>query len=99
MRDVLVTLIVFGSLPLVLARPYVGVLVWSWLGYMNPHRLSFGFAYDFPFAFIVAIVTLVAIVLSKEPKRLPVTPLTIMWIAFLVWMCFTTLYAFYPDAA
>ena len=39
MRDLLVTGIVFGVLPFVFKRPWIGILLWSWLGYMNPHRL------------------------------------------------------------
>ena len=46
MRDILVTVLVFGMLPLILWRPWIGILVWSWLGYMNPHRQTWGFAYD-----------------------------------------------------
>ena len=46
MRDIIVTLAVFGLLPLILRRPWLGVLAWSWLGFMNPHRLTWGFAYD-----------------------------------------------------
>jgi len=38
MRDILVTAIVFGTLPFILKRPWVGILLWCWLGYMNPHR-------------------------------------------------------------
>jgi probable O-glycosylation ligase (exosortase A-associated) len=99
MRDVLVTLVVFGSLPIILVRPYVGILVWSWLGYMNPQRLTWGFAYEIPFSLCVAIVTLVAILFSREPKRIPVTWLTALWIIFLMWMNVTTYFAFYSDAA
>jgi len=99
MRDVLVLLIVFGSLPLTLARPYIGILVWSWLGYMNPHRLSYGFAHDFPFAFCVALATLAGLAISREPKRIPVTPLTVTWLAFIAWMVFTTFRAMYPELA
>ena len=99
MRDILVAAIVFGSLPLVLARPYIGILVWSWLGYMNPHRLSYGFAYDFPFAFCVAIATLLGTAFSREPKRIPVTALTVTWLAFIGWMLFTTFNAMYPATA
>ena len=62
MRDALVLMLVAGSLPLIFMRPWIGILVWSWLGYMNPHRLTWGFAYDFPFAQIVGIVTLLALV-------------------------------------
>jgi probable O-glycosylation ligase (exosortase A-associated) len=99
MRDLLLATIVFGSLPFILARPYIGILVFAWLGYMNPHRLSWGFAYEFPFAFIVAVVTLVAVMASNEPKRVPVTGLTLLWVAFIGWMGITTLFALYPAEA
>lgn len=100
MRAIVVTAIVLGFLPVIIARPYIGILVWSWLGYMNPHRLSWGFSYDFPFAFLVALATLGGWFLSKEPKRIPVTPLTVIWFAFIVWMGVTTaFFAFYPADA
>jgi putative inorganic carbon (hco3(-)) transporter len=99
MRDILLTLIVFGSLPVILVRPFVGLLVFAWLGYMNPQKLSWGFAVNIPFAYIVAITTLVALLLSREPKRFPVTELTAAWLLFIVWMGITTMFAFYPDLA
>ena len=99
MRDIVVTLIVLGSIPFVLARPYIGILVWSWVGYMNPHRLAFGFAYDMPFAQIIAVVTVIAILLSKEPKKIPFTGLTFVWFVFIVWMIVTTQFAIYPAEA
>ena len=39
MRDIAVTAVVFGLLPFILWRPHIGILVWTWLGLMNPHRL------------------------------------------------------------
>ena len=99
MRDILLTLIVLGSLPVILVRPFVGLLVFAWLGYMNPQKLSWGFAVNIPFAYIVAITTLVALLLSREPKRFPVTELTAVWLLFIVWMGITTIFAFYPDLA
>jgi len=99
MRDIVITLIVFGSLPYILSKPYIGVLVWSWLGYMNPHRLAWGFAYDMPFAQIVAIVLFISLAFNRETKRIPVTGLTVLWGLFLGWMCLSTLYAVYPDGA
>jgi len=47
MRDLIITLIVFGSIPLVFMKPWTGILLYSWISYMNPHRLTWGFAYDF----------------------------------------------------
>lgn len=99
MRDLLVTLIIFSSLPVILARPYVGVLVWSWLGYMNPHRLTWGFAYHFPFSKVVALALLISLLFSPERKRIPLTAITIPWIIFIGWICLTTLTAMYPEDA
>lgn len=99
MRDLAITLIVFGAIPWILMRPHIGVLVWSWLSYMNPHRLSWGFAYDFPFAQVTAIVLFAALLFSKESKKIPITPLTVVWIIFILWMCITTPFAMFPDFA
>ena len=99
MRDIFVTLLVFGSLPLILKRPYVGVLVWSWLSYMNPHRLAWGFAYNMPFAQIVAVTLLFSVLISKQPKNLPASGTLGIWIAFIVWMGITTIFAIYPQYA
>ena len=99
MRDLLILVIVFGSLPFILRQPYIGVLMWSWLGYMSPHRLTWGFAYDFPFAQLVAIATLAGLFLTKEKKHFPVTGLTVTWLLFIFWMNVTTITSLYPDLA
>jgi probable O-glycosylation ligase (exosortase A-associated) len=97
MRDIVITLIVFGSLPLIFKRPYIGVLMWVWISVMNPHRLSWGFAYSYPFAAIIAAVTLLALLFTKEPKKLPMTPVIVTLIAFTAWMNVSTLFALWPD--
>ena len=99
MRSALVAFVVFALLPVILVKPHVGILVWSWLSYMNPHRLTWGFAYDFPFAYIVAVTTLAAAAIGGQFRRIPLTGLTVAWFLFLAWMCFTTVFAFYrPEA-
>lgn len=99
MRDLLVTLLIIGSVPAIFFQPYVGVLVWSWIGYMNPHRLSWGFATDFPFSLIVALATLVALLFSREPKRIPWTRETIVLLLFVLWMLVTTFFALHQELA
>jgi probable O-glycosylation ligase (exosortase A-associated) len=99
MRDIIITLIVFAALPIVLIRPHIGILMWSWLGYMNPHRLAYGFAYSFPFAAVVGAVTLVGFFVAREPKRLPWTPTTVILLLFVLWMTVTTLFAVLPTEA
>jgi probable O-glycosylation ligase (exosortase A-associated) len=99
MRDIVLALFIFGTIPFILARPYVGLLVWSWLGYMNPHRLCFGFAFNFPWVQLIAIVTLVSFVLSKERKKIPFCSVSVLLFLFLAWTGTTTLFAVAPDAA
>jgi putative inorganic carbon (HCO3(-)) transporter len=99
MRDLLVTLIVLGSLPFILFRPHYGILMWAWLGYMNPHRLSWGFAYHFPFAQVVAICTLAGLLFYRERKALPWSGTLFVWLAFVLWMNVTTLFALDPADA
>lgn len=97
MRDILITLIIVGSIPLIFKHAYIGVLMWVWISVMNPHRLSWGFAYDMPFAALIAGVTLVSLVLTKEPKRLPATPIVFALLAFSFWMVVTTIFSLWPE--
>ena len=99
MRDLLVAGIVFLVLPFVLKFPHFGIYLWSWISYMNPHRMAYGFAYDFPFAYIIAITTLVGMMFSKEAKRIPWTRETITLLILIFWMLVTTLNAFQPADA
>ncbi|MCP4270120.1 MAG: putative O-glycosylation ligase, exosortase A system-associated [Candidatus Brocadiaceae bacterium] len=99
MRDLIITLIIFGSIPFILRQPYIGVLVWSWISYMNPHKLTWGFAHDFPFAYVIVIVLSASMLFSRERLRVPVTGLTVLWGMLLAWMCITTLFAIFPESA
>ena len=99
MRDIALTLIFFGALTYVFSRPYIGIYLWTWLSLMNPHRLTYGFAFTFPFAQIVALATLASMLVSKEPKRLPWTRETVVMLVFILWMLFTTVFAMYPELA
>lgn len=99
MRDIFVTIVVFGALLLVFKHPHYGIYLWSWLGYMNPHKLAWGFALNIPFALMTAVVTLTVYLFSKEPKRMPWTAETILLVVFLGWVTFTSFFALYPHLA
>ncbi len=98
MRDILVTLIVFALLPSIFRKPYMGVLMWVWISVMNPHTQGWGFATTFPFAAIIAAVTMVTLLFTREPKSLPLTSVTWVFILFVLWMNVTTVFAIYPEA-
>jgi probable O-glycosylation ligase (exosortase A-associated) len=99
MRDILVTAIIFGLLPFIFRRPWVGIMLWSWLAYMNPHRQAWGFAYDFPFSMVVGLTTIVAFAFMRDKKPFIWTRETVVWVLFVAWMFLTTFFAFYQDLA
>jgi putative inorganic carbon (hco3(-)) transporter len=80
------TVFILGMLPICFARPWIGVLMWCWLSYMNPHRLSWSFAYSMPFAMIVAATTLAGFLASNDRKPMPRTRET--YLLMVIWMHF-----------
>lgn len=66
MRDLLILTIVFAGAIAALRRPWIGILLWTWLSIMNPHRQAWGLAYDAPVAAIAAITTLIGLIFTKE---------------------------------
>lgn len=99
MRDIVLAIIVFGLLPYILARPSWGVYLSAWLGYMNPHRLCYGFMLTFPVVMVVAITTLIGMIVSKEKKQMVWSREVFILLIMLIWMGVTTTQAFFPDLA
>jgi putative inorganic carbon (HCO3(-)) transporter len=96
-RDLALTAFILGSLPFILRRPQLGVLMYVWISVMNPHRLTWSFAAEFQFAAIVAVTTLIGLLFSKELKWPPVNALTIVLVSFAGWTGVTTIFALYPE--
>ncbi len=96
MRDLLVTAIVLGALPFALRRPWIGVILWTWLSVMNPHRLAWGFAYSAPFAAMAAGATMLGLIFTRDKVQLPRSAVVYVLIAFVGWMVVTTAFAMYP---
>jgi len=99
MRDVLVMGIVLGSVPVAMMRPWIGILVWTWLSLMSPHKYCWGFAARFPVAAVVAAAILVGVIVSRDRQPLPAA-----WqnrVVIVLWFFFglTTATAFFPEDA
>ncbi|HTD02375.1 putative O-glycosylation ligase, exosortase A system-associated, partial [Undibacterium sp.] len=99
MRDIALFSVIFGLLPFVFKRPFIGVLMFTWVSLMNPHRLAYGAAFDFPFAALIVVVTLISLLASKQTKRFPITAVTVVLMIFVIWMTLTTFTALEPDRA
>ena len=98
MRDLILTAVVFGSLPYILKRPFIGLLMWVWLGIMNPHQMTWGFAASMPFALMVGACTLVSFVVHfNKLYKFTVNGITLTMMAFVLWMCISPLFSFHPD--
>jgi probable O-glycosylation ligase (exosortase A-associated) len=92
LRSILLTAIFIVLMGWSFRRAWLGMLVWAWFSYMNPHRFAYGFAYNFPFVLITAIVTFVAWMSTKEEKRFPWTIETILEALLCIWITVTTLF-------
>lgn len=69
MRDLLVMAIVLLSLPLTLRRPFVGLLVFSWLAYMRPQDLCWGFARNLRLSLFVALLMILGWFIHEQGRR------------------------------
>jgi putative inorganic carbon (HCO3(-)) transporter len=90
LRDIALALIFAILIPAIFYRPWLGPLVWAWVSMMNPHRMTFGFAYSTPFAQIVAGTTLISFLFYKDKKPFPVSAPAVYLILFVVWISITT---------
>ncbi|MGE0383619.1 MAG: putative O-glycosylation ligase, exosortase A system-associated [Gammaproteobacteria bacterium] len=86
LRDIVLGGLIGLSLPFVLARPFYGVLVWSWIAYMAPHRYCWAL-YNAPIAAIVGALLIAGFLFSNENKKLPQSPIVTSFILLLLWFC------------
>lgn len=93
MRDLLLLAFMLASIPFTFKRPIVGALTYAIFSLMNPHRISYGFAAEFPFAMILAGTTTLGLLFSKEKKTLPLTPVVIGLMVFVAWFTLTAVFA------
>lgn len=65
--------------------PHVGVLLWCWTALVVPGSFSYSFAIEIPYNKIVAIITLVVWMFSREPKTLPANATLVLLAVFALW--------------
>ena len=97
MRDIVLLGIVVAALPFACRHTWVGVLLWTWISIMNPHKLAWGFAMSMPFAAMAAGATAISLFLTKDKVRLPSNAAMVALIVLTLWMVVTTIFAIHPD--
>src|SRR5262249_40711459 len=86
----------------ILFSPFVGVLLWTWISIMNPHKFLSGSIQDLRFNYFVAAVTiLVTLVwLINNRKRMPFfDPICLALLTFCFWATVTTYFALFPSVS
>lgn len=100
MRDLIVSLIIIGLFPVCFRRPYVGLVVFSWLAYMRIQDLTWGFARGFRWSFYVAIITVVGWLKNQDRGRFMVQDIRCyMMLAIIVLVGMGVAAANQPDGA
>lgn len=98
MRDLVVLAIVFATLPVIVFRPYLGLLTYSWLAYMRPQDMTWGMSRWLPLSEWVALAMVAGIVVTFGRERLVAIRLqTVLLILLGLWISLTVLTAVIPE--
>ncbi|MBK1724691.1 putative O-glycosylation ligase, exosortase A system-associated [Thiocystis violacea] len=96
LRDILVVTIVLILAVISLRRPWVGIMNWTWLSIMNPHRYCWGFASSAPVAAIAGATTLLGLLFTKD-RRSPFHGAPVWWfLIFTIWITLSWLFGYDP---
>ena len=97
MRDLLVIAVIYGSLPVIVFRPYIGLLVYCWLAFMRPQDMAWGASKLLPLSQWVALAMLAGIVLTLGRERLATLKQQTIYLILLVgWITLSVANALVP---
>lgn len=97
MRDLVLVGIVIVSCLIALKRPWIGVMLWTWLSIMNPHRYAYGFSHDAPLAAMAVGFTMLGLLFTKEKKSPFKGAPVIVFVLLMIWISITSLLGFEPE--
>lgn len=92
MRDLLLAALLFYACARAVRAPWVGIVAWTIVSIMNPHKLSWVLG-QLPVAAMVGGATLVGIVFSRDRKRYPWRRETVVLVMMMLWFSLTSLLA------
>ena len=98
MRDLVVLAVVFAALPVIVFRPFFGLLTYSWLAYMRPQDMTWGMSRVLPLSQWVAIAMLAGLVVTLgREKLITIKTQTVLLILLGLWISLTVLTAVVPE--
>ncbi len=97
LRDLAVLAAVFGSLPVIPFRPFIGLAVYTWLAFMRPQDLAWSIG-SMELSFYVAVAMAVGLILAWGRERYLVPRLqTVLMMLLAVWFLITAQTAVLPE--
>ena len=97
MRDIALVSAIFVALTITLFNPFAGVILWTWFTVQNPHEEAYSFSRGLPLNLIIAIVTILAWLSSRERKLPPGQFLVWAMVVFVGWTTFNSFFAVDPN--
>jgi putative inorganic carbon (hco3(-)) transporter len=96
-RGLFLAAVIAVGLAATLQYPFSGVLLWTWFTCMQPHEEAYGFVQTAPLNLIIAVVTILAWLASKESKLPRLDAAFVLILLFLVWITVNGFFAVNPD--
>jgi putative inorganic carbon (hco3(-)) transporter len=93
MRDVMLVSIVTVVAVIAVVRPWIGVMGWTVVSIMNPHRYSWDAA-DFPLAAVIAVAILLGLLVTRDRRASPFSAPNVALLAFMAWICVALPFSF-----
>lgn len=98
MRGAILLSIIFAGAAWAVAHPSVGVLLWTWVSIMNPHRYTWATA-NFPVAAVIGGATLVGLIFSKDKRTFSFPAPAIVLMLFMLWIFVTYPFSYFPETS
>lgn len=84
MRDLIFSLFVLGLVPACFKKPFVGLAMFSWLAYMRPQDLTWGFARYQRWSYLIALVTFIGFLRTRPDRWFMANWRNYLMIAFMI---------------
>jgi len=98
MRDFLVLTGIVVLVPIALARPWLGFLGYTLIGFWNPHKFTW-YLQDIRIAFIVGVATLIGLAVTRDRRGIPWSAELTLMLLLAGYFVVTTLFAWAPEPA
>ena len=99
MRDLLILAIYIPSILYGFKSPFIALMVYYWISFMNPHRLGWGLTASIPLAMIAALVTIISLIIHYREIKFPAIKEVYIFIIFWFYLTVTTIFSIYPEEA